>query len=77
MIAEEPDPAASETALLGTGWPYASTSVTVIVEVVELSATTEDGLAATVEAPAETAPTVKLTVGVWEGLTESVVSCAV
>ena len=56
VIVEEPEPAASETALPGTAFPFASFSVTVIVEVVEPSATTLPGLELAVEMPALTVP---------------------
>ena len=49
VIVEEPPDLASETVWPGTGLAFASTSVTVIVEVVLPSATTETGHATTVE----------------------------
>src|SRR3954449_4657561 len=76
-IVEEPAPWPRLTVLPEMLWPCASFSVTVIVEVVELSATTDDGDAETVEAPALTGPTVKLTAAVCVTVTESVVSVAV
>lgn len=60
-----------------TGLLLASFKVTVMVEVVVPSATTEDELAATVEVEAETAPAVNVTVAVAVIVTESVVSVAV
>ena len=58
-IVELPGPWSSEIALPATGWPEASFSVTVIVDVVELSATRLVGLAVTVETDAEAGPTPK------------------
>lgn len=55
-IVELPLPAVRETALPLTRLLLASFKVTVIFEVVELSAGTEVGLAATVDVPALTAP---------------------
>jgi hypothetical protein len=77
VIVELPLPAVNETAFPLTGFPLASFSVTVIVEVLEPSAGTELGLAATVDRLALTAVATKLTVAVWITVTESVVSLAV
>ena len=77
VTVDEPEPCVSVTALPATGWPYASFSVTVSVEVEEPSAVSEAGEAARVEADALTAPTVKETAAVSVTSTESVVSCAV
>jgi hypothetical protein len=49
MMLELPLPGASVTVLLATGLPFASNSVTVIVEYAEPLAKTEVGLATTVE----------------------------
>ena len=76
-IVEEPEPWSSEIALPATGWPEPSFRVTVIVEVLELSATRLAGLAVTVETDAEAAPTPKFTPAVCVSVTESVVSVAV
>ncbi len=57
-IVELPLPAVSVTVLPLTGLLFTSLSVTVIVEVVEPSATTDAGLAFTVDAAALTAPAV-------------------
>ena len=54
-----------------------SLSVTVIVEVVLPSASTEPGEAPTVDWAAVTCPAVKVTVVVWVTVTVSVVSVAV
>ncbi len=72
-----PLPCARVTVLPLTGWLEESLRVTVIVEVVEPSATTEAGLALTVDALALTVPTVKFTGAVWVTVTVSVVSFAV
>ena len=76
-IVELPGPWSSEIALPATGWPEASFSVTVIVDVVELSATRLVGLAVTVETDAEAGPTPKFTPAVCVSVTESVASVAV
>ena len=60
-----------------TGFDCASRSVTVTVEVVEPSATTEAGDALTVDCAAETGPATNCTSAVGETTIESVVSCAV
>jgi hypothetical protein len=65
------------TALPATGLPLASRSVTVIVDVATPSATTVVGLAVTVEALADTAPAVKVTLAVGMSVTVSVTSVAV
>ena len=57
-IVELPDPCASVTVFPLTGLSLTSLRVTVIVEVVEPSATTEVGLALTVEWPALAVPPV-------------------
>ena len=67
----------SETVLPLTAWLNESKRVTVMVEVVEPSATTDAGLALTVDAPALTGPTVDVTVAVCVTVIESVVSVAV
>jgi len=72
-----PDVCARVTVLFETGLLYTSFRVTVIVEVVEPSAGTEVGEAATVDCAAVTAPAVKVTVAVWVICTESVTSVAV
>ena len=56
VIVEEPPPGASVTVWPGTGLACASTRVTVIVEAVLPSATTETGQARTVEPAALGAP---------------------
>ena len=56
MTVELPLPAASETVLPLTGLLFASSNVTVIADVLELSAVTDVGLAVTVDLPALTAP---------------------
>ena len=76
-MVELPDPCASVTVFPLTGLSFTSFRVTVIVEVVEPSATTEVGLALTVEWLALTDPAVKVTVAVWLMVTESVASVAV
>jgi hypothetical protein len=55
-----PEVRARLTALPLTGFPLASFNVTVIVDVVDPSAVTDDGLAATTEVPAFTAPAVEV-----------------
>ena len=60
-IVELPLPAAKVTVLPETALLFESFKVTVIVEVVDPSADTELGEAATVELDAETAPAVKVT----------------
>ena len=77
VIVEEPPALASVTVLPATGFDCASLSVTVTVEVVEPSAVTDAGAAATVDCAAVTAPAVKVTDAVWVTVTESVVSVAV
>jgi len=74
---EVPPPAVKVTFLPLTGWLNASRSVTVIVDVVTPSATTEAGLEVTVDAPALTGPAVKATVAVGDMVIVSVVSFAV
>lgn len=59
-IVEVPLPCARVTVLPLTGLLFASKSVTVIVDVVELSAITDVGLALTVDSDALTAPAVML-----------------
>jgi hypothetical protein len=66
----------SETNLLLTGLPFASLSVTVIVDVVDPSAATDAGEAVTVDTEGLTAPAVKVTVACWVMVTLSVVSVA-
>ena len=65
------------TVLPGTGLLLPSRRVTVIVELATPSATTEVGLAVTVEAVADTVPTVKVTAAVCVTVIASVVSVAV
>ena len=77
VIVEEPPDLASVTVLPATGFDCASRSVTVIVELVEPSAVTDAGAAATDDCAAVTAPATKLTDAVCATVTESVVSCAV
>jgi preprotein translocase subunit YajC len=60
-----------------TGLPFPSRSVTVMVEVATPSAVTVAGLAVTVDAVADTVPTVNVTAAVWVIVTVSVVSVAV
>jgi hypothetical protein len=60
-----------------TGLLFASRNVTVIVDVATPSAATVEGLAATVDVVAETAPAVNVTVAVCVTVTASVVSVAV
>jgi hypothetical protein len=74
---ELPAPCASVTVFPPIARLLASLSVTVIVEVVVPSAVTEGGLALTVDVPAFTGPTVKLTVAVWVTLILSLESLAV
>ena len=64
VIVELPLPGVSVTVFPLTGWLKGSNRVTVMVEMVDPSATTEVGLALTVDAVALTAPTVKFTVAV-------------
>ena len=61
VIVDEPPPFASVTVLPAIRCDCASLSVTVIVEVVAPSATTEPGAALTVDWAAVTGPTVKVT----------------
>jgi len=77
VIVEEPLPFARVTVLPETGFEFASLSVTVIVEVVLLSASTDAGDAETVDCAAVTGPAVNVTVAVCVTVTESVVSVAV
>ena len=77
VIVEEPPPFASVTVLPETGLDCASFSVTVIVEVVLLSASTDAGDADTVDWAAVTGPAVNVTVAVCVTVTVSVVSVAV
>src|SRR5207237_856391 len=72
VMVELPPLAASETTLPLTGWLEASFRVTVMAEVVLPSATTDVGLALTVDVLALTAPSVKVTVAVWVMVIESV-----
>jgi hypothetical protein len=65
------------TVLPLTGLLLASRNVTVIVDVARPSAVTDAGLAVTVDAVAETVPTVKVTDAIWVSVTVSVVSVAV
>jgi hypothetical protein len=65
------------TVLPLTGLPFASRSVTVMVDVATPSATTVVGLAVTVDALADTAPAVKVTKAVWVTVIVSVVSVPV
>ena len=76
-VVELPLPAASVTVSPLTGLLFRSLSVTVIVEVVDPSATTDVGLAPTVELPAVTGPGVNVTVAVRVIVTLAVVSVAV
>ena len=64
VIAGVPDVLASVTLLPETGLPFASFKVTVIVEMVKPSATTDVGDATTVDVPALTEPATKVTVAV-------------
>jgi hypothetical protein len=73
---DAPAPCASEIAFPATGWPVPSRSVTVIVEVVELSASSDVDDALTDDTVGETGPTPKLTPAVWVSVVESVVSVA-
>src|SRR5207244_2886875 len=77
VMAELPPLAASDTTLPLTGWLEASFRVTVMAEVVLPSATTDAGLALTVDVLALTAPAVKLTAAVWVTVMLSVLSFAV
>ena len=65
---------ANVTVFPDTGFPLASFSVTVIVEVVEPSATTDVGDAVTVDWLALAGPAVNVTVAVWVMVRLSVVS---
>src|SRR3954471_6263836 len=76
-IVEKPPPCPSETVFPATRLPCASFSVTVIVAVVEPSASTEPGLVASVDVDALTAPGTNWTSAVWATVSESVVSVAV
>jgi hypothetical protein len=67
---------ASATVFPLTGLLFASRSVMVIVEVATPSAVTVAGLAVTVDALADTAPTVKVTEAVCVSVMVSVVSVA-
>jgi len=60
-----------------TGLLFASRNVTVIVDVATPSAATVPGLAVALEALADTAPAVNVTLAVWVTVTVSVVSVAV
>jgi hypothetical protein len=73
----EPEVWASVTVLPDTGLLWASFNVTVIVEVVDPSAVTDEGEGATVDCAAVTAPAVNVTVAVAVMVTLSVVSVAV
>ena len=77
VIVEEPPDLASVTVLPGTTLDWASLSVTVIVELVELSAATLVGAADTVDCAAVGVPGTKVTATVCVTVTESVVSVAV
>ena len=77
VIVEEPPDFASVTVLPGTGFDFASFNVTVIVEVVELSAAMLAGAADTVDCAAVGVPGVNVTVAVCVTVTVSVVSVAV
>jgi len=77
VMVEEPLPLARVTVLPETGLELASLRVTVMVEVVLLSATIEVGEAETVDWAAVTGPAVKVTVAVWVTVIVSVVSVAV
>src|SRR3954452_6094525 len=77
VIVDEPPDFASVTVLPETGFDCASFRVTVIVELVLLSATTEAGDAETVDCAAVTGPAVNVTAAVWVIVTESEVSVAV
>ena len=77
VIVELPVPAVRDTVLPLTGLLFASSNVTVIADVLELSAVTDVGLAVTVDLLGLTAPTVKLTVAVCVTVIVSVVSFAV
>jgi hypothetical protein len=72
-----PNVVARLTALPFTGLLFASRNVTVIVEVATPSAVTLAGLAVTVDALAETAPAVKVTLAVCVTVIVSVTSVAV
>jgi hypothetical protein len=72
-----PSVAATLTVLPLTGLLFASRSVTVTVDVATPSATTVVGLAVTVEALADTAPAVKVTLAVCVSVMVSVTSVAV
>jgi len=72
-----PDVFANVTVFPGTGLPFASFNVTVIVDCATPSANTEVGAAVTVDCAALTAPTVNVTVAVCVTTTLSVVSVAV
>ena len=61
VIVEEPPDFASVTVFPETGFDWASFSVTVTVEVVLPSASTEAGAALTVDCAAVTGPTVNVT----------------
>ena len=77
VIVDEPPDFASVTVLPGTGFVFASRSVTVTVEVVTPLAVTDAGAAPALEAAALGVPGVKVTAAVWVTVTESVVSVAV
>src|SRR5947209_14916734 len=76
VIVDEPEPAASVTSLPVTAFAWASSSVTVTVEVVEPLATTEAGDAPTVETDADTAPGTNWTEAVGVSASASVESVA-
>jgi len=77
VIVELPVPAVRDTVLPLTGLLFASSNVTVIADVLELSAVTDVGLAVTVDLLGLTAPAVKFTVAVGVTVMLSVVSFAV
>ena len=75
-MCDEPLKAASATVIPGTGLPLWSSSVTVIVDCVEPSAGTEDGLACTLDWLTCGIPAVKVTSTVWATVMLSVESVA-
>jgi hypothetical protein len=77
VIVEEPPDFANDTVFPETTFELTSRSVTVIVELVELSAATLAGDAETVDCAAVGVPAVKVTVAVCVTVTASVVSVAV
>jgi hypothetical protein len=77
MVSTAPRSELSDTLFPLTGLPFASSSVTVIVDVSTPSAVRLVGFADTVEVVGDTAPAVKVTEAVWVMVMVSVVSVAV